>query len=205
MLESHYHCGGPFPSVPLNRLKLKENYLQEILKKLQAFDDWPLTNEGCEEPPEISMCVVVGTVYQWYTLHIQTGKWWLHFPGKEHTFQESPQNHQICASVPESLQVQRADPWGSGSEVIETHGIAWMGCVDLRKKKIVELRRWIWSEFYHQANGWRFLVPKIPFPQKRRKPQDLKIWRIRVDTPKNEECMIAWPADSEQIARPTCQ
>lgn len=24
-------------------------------------------------------------------------------------------------------------------------------------------------------------------------------------TPKNEECMIAWPADSEQIARPTCQ
>ena len=27
-LESHSHCGGPFPSVQLNQLKLKENHLQ---------------------------------------------------------------------------------------------------------------------------------------------------------------------------------
>ena len=138
------------------------------------------------------MCVMVGRVYQWYTLHIQMGKWWLHFAGKEHTFQESPQNHQICASVPESLQVQRADPWGSGSEVIKTHGIAWMGCVDLQWLNYEDYGYMIWILL---PRKWlNIFGSKIPFPQKRRKPQDLKIWRIRVDTPKwrMHDCMACW-------------
>lgn len=153
---------------------------------------WLAKDECCEEPPEISMCVVVGRVYQWYTLHIQMGKWWLHFAGKEHTFQESPQNHQICASVPESLQVQRADPWGSGSEVIKTHGIAWMGCVDLQWLNYEDYGYMIWILL---PRKWlKSFGSKIPFPQKRRKPQDLKIWRIRVDTPKwrMHDCMACW-------------
>lgn len=113
MLESHSHGGKAISKCSAESAETEGKLPAVNLEKTSIFDDWLRMNVVKNLLKSVMSCVVVATVYQWYTLHIQMGKWWLHFPGKEHTFQESPQNHQICASVPESLQVQRTDPWGS--------------------------------------------------------------------------------------------
>lgn len=102
-----------------------------------------------------------------------SGKWWLHFPGKEHTFQESPkpQKHQFQSLYRFNAQILGIPEVRSLRPIV-----AWMGCVDLQWLNYEDYELWIWLNFYQENGCSDFWFQKYHSPKKSFASR--KIWRF---------------------------